>query len=223
MALTVLTPAQTPTGTFRLTTLAAVMAEVKLDDQVIFLERLIDESSAAIARYCGCIFAQQQYLETIPLGGQGPYLTLGYRQGTRPLVAVQGITHDLQAFTGWRVDSWEAAILHHYAGWGARYWGGWGCGSPLCTGTWDVTFAAGYILPEQLNPFDASGPRLPLDIERSCIECCKIWFSERIVGERVQSRNLGDQTISYGIQSFRRGIPALSQDLLRNWRRLRVA
>ena len=68
MAVTVLTPA----STFRLTTLEAVLAEITLGDEILFAESLIDQVSASIARYCGCILAQQRYRETITMDGHGP-------------------------------------------------------------------------------------------------------------------------------------------------------
>ena len=90
MAVTVLTPA----STFRLTTLEAVMAEIIFEDQILFVESLIDQVSSAIARYCGTIFAQQRYRERSAWMPMGMYLPLGYHQGLRPLVQVDGVSHD---------------------------------------------------------------------------------------------------------------------------------
>ena len=211
MSVTVLTSA----STYRLTTLAAVMAEVPLQDQLLFAESLIDQASAAVARYCGTILAQQAYREVQTGAYAGSILFLRYW----PLVSLTTVSYgaptvELTPITDARIESAEGGMVYRRQGW--QLW--WPSGVE-----WQVDYTAGYILPEQVTPVDPLGPTLPDDLERATLETIKVWFHERMVGERVESRRLGDQSIDYGVQARRTGIPVLAKDLLQPWRRLRVA
>lgn len=206
MSVTVLTPADT----FRLTTLEAVMHEIVLEDQLLFVEGLLDQASAAIARACGTIFAQQEYREI--QGGdwcRGPAFFLRYR----PIISVSSVTYGTEEITDYRIES-AAGMLLRRTGW-PIWW--------HSDEEWTVDYIAGYILPMQLDPPNPAGERLPDDIERATIETIKVWFDERLVSERVSSRTLGDQRIDYGLQSTRRGIPMLAKDLLMPWRQTAMA
>jgi hypothetical protein len=204
MSVTVLIPSNTQ----RLTTLAAVMAEVPLADQLNVAESLIDQASAAVARHCGAIFAQQKYREVQGEWGQTGCLFLRHR----PIVSVSMVSYGDTDITDWRIESAEAGILWRHGGW--WLWG---------DAEWTVEYVAGYVLPEQLTPPDPTGPMLPDDLERATIETVKVWFHERMVGSRIESRTLGDQRIDYGVQARKTGIPALAKDLLVDWQRVRVA
>jgi hypothetical protein len=208
MAVTVLTPS----NTFRLTTLDAVLAEVPMADQLLFTESLIDQASASIAQYCGTILAQQKYREI--QGGWYPTTMFFLRYW--PLVSVTSVMHGTTAETDYRIESAASGMLYRRTGWGLRW-----CSDE----DWTVEYIAGYRLPEQLNPPAPTGPELPNDLERACIECIKIWFHERLVGSRVESKTFGltGDRIDYGVQASKRGIPALAKDLLAPWRRVAVA
>ena len=213
MSVTVLTPATPAPAAFRLTTMEVVMKEITLEDNLLFAESLLDQASAAIARECHTIFAQQAYREVQPTNYDTQRLLLRYR----PLVSVSSVSHGGTVITDYRIDSADGAILYRHGGWFI---------SPWATEDWTVDYIAGFIGPEQLTPPDPTGPTLrndAADLERAAIECIKVWFNERIVSDRIQSRTLGDQRIDYGIQALSRGIPALSKDLLRNWRRVVLA
>lgn len=208
MSVTVLTPA----NTLRLTTLAAVQAEIPMGEHLLFAESLIDQASAAIARYCGTILAQQKYRE-VQLGGfQTTALFLRYW----PLVSVTDARYGTTAITDYRLESPETGMLYRRLGWSLPSGG---------EDEWQVEYVAGYILPQQMTPVVPLGPRLPMDLERATIEAIKVWFHERVVGSRIDSKTYGltGDTIRYGIQASSRGLPALSKDLLAPWRRLRVA
>lgn len=207
MALTVLTPASTRW----LTTAQALYQDT---GNVHFLEEpsltaaLIAAASAAIESYCGRIFAQQQYLEVL---GQRPdqYFLLSQR----PIVTLDSLMVGETEIDDYRLDDAEAGILFRRNGWGRL--------SGL--DTIDVTYVAGYLLPEQTSPPAPTGPALPHDVERAAIESVKVWFHERLPESRVVSRTLGDQRIDYGVQAGRTALPVLTQDLLAPYRRLRVA
>lgn len=209
MSVTVLTPA----STHRLTTFDAVMAEITLGDQVVFADSLIDQASAAVARECRTIFAQQEYREVLHAAWRTQHLFLRHR----PLVGVTSVGHGVTLVTDYQIESAEASMLYR--------WGGWW----LWLGEhedWSVDYIAGYVLPDQVNPPDPTGPTLrdeAPDLERATIETIKVWFHERLVGERIEARTLGDQRIDYGVQARHTGIPALARDLLKPWRRMRVA
>jgi hypothetical protein len=212
MSVAVLTPA----STYRLTTLEAVMAEITLADQVLFAESLIDQASAAVARECiklGGIVAQQAYREMQEGIYRTRYLFLRYR----PIVSVSSVSHGATVITDYRLESADAGMLYRRDGWGL--WLG-------CEEEWEVTYTAGYQLPEQAGAPDPTGPTLrqeASDLERATIECIKVWFDERMVDQRIQSRTLGDQRIDYGVQALHRGLPALSKDLLKPWRGMVMA
>lgn len=208
MSVTVLTAA----STYRLTTISAVMAEIPLADHVLFAESLIDQASAAVARYCGTIFAQQAYREV----QTGVYATTALFLRYWPVVSVTPVSYGSTAITNYRIESAEAGVLYRREGWS------------LWTGSddeWTVDYVAGYVLPSQVTPVAPLGPTLPDDLERATIETIKVWFHERLVGSRVESKTFGmtGDRIDYGIQASRRGLPALAKDLLCPWRRLRVA
>jgi hypothetical protein len=209
MSVTVLTPA----STYRLTTLEAVMAEITLEDQIAFAESLIDQASAAVARECGTIFAQQAYQEVQLSEYRTRYLFLRYG----PLVSVTSVSYGTTLITDYRVESVTAGMLYRREGW--WLW-------PSHAEEWTVDYISGFQLPEQIGAPDPTGPTLrehASDVERATIECTKTWFHERLVDQRIQSRTLGDQRIDYGVQAFSRGLPALSKDLLKNWRRMVMA
>ena len=200
-----------PASTFRLTTLEAVMAEVPLADQLLFAESLIDQASDAVAWFCGTILAQQRYREVQP----GCYRTTDLQLRYWPLVDVDPVSHGTTAITDYRIDSVLGSILYRRQGWYLPYWS---------EEEWSTDYTGGYILPEQFDPFDPTGPRLPGGYERATLETIKVWFHERMVGERVESRHLGDQSISYGVQARRTGIPVLAKDILLSMpQRMRVA
>lgn len=210
MSVTVLTPA----STFRLTTLDAVMAEISMQDQLVLTENLIDQASAAVAHECCTIFAQQAYRE-VQVGRyyRSPHLFLHYA----PMVSVSSVSAGSTVITDYRMESASTGMLYRRQGWGL--WHGE-------DDEWQIDYIAGYILPEQLTSPDPLGPELRThapDIERATIETIKVWFHEQYVDQRIESRRLGEQSISYGVQARHTGIPVLAKDLLLRWKRLRVA
>jgi hypothetical protein len=198
MSLTV----QTAATSRRLTTAQAVYADtgdVHYLEEPTLANSLIDQASAAIESWCGRIFAQQRYVEVL---GQVRDLLLPLRM--RPIVAVETLLAGTDAVTDYRVEDKEAGLLYRRDRWGY----------PSAVDDLTITYIAGYILPEQTTPPAPTGPTLPADLQRACIECVKIWFAERVPESRIEARTLGDQTIRYNIQSSMRGLPKLTQQIL---------
>jgi hypothetical protein len=207
----------TAADTFRLTTLQAVQAEIHMSSELIFVESLIDQASDAVAADLDTILAQQRYRETELLCFEGPWLFLRYA----PIVAVDSVLCDGDAVTDYRIGA-PGARLYRASGWG---YGPWSSATPWYAWPheWTVTYVAGYILPQQMVPPDASGPLLPERYERATIEAVKVWHNDQYVDQRIQSRTLGDQRIEYSVQTAQRALPHLSQDLLRSSRRWALA
>ncbi len=198
MSLTV----QTPANSRRLTTAQALYADT---GDVHYLEEptqtnaLIDQASAAIESWCGRIFAQQRYVEVMP---QARDTLIPLRM--YPVVVIDSLLAGTTAITDYRIDDIEAGLLYRRDAWG------W----PGAIDDLTITYIAGYILPEQTTPPSSTGPALPADIERACIEAVKVWFHERSPESRVVTRILGDQHITYGIQAGRTALPVLTQQIL---------
>jgi hypothetical protein len=196
VALTVLTAA-TARG---LTTAAALFqdtGDVRYLEEPSLTQALIAQASAAIESWCGRIFAQQRYVE-LDRGRRTEYWLLSQT----PLVAVESVLIGTDTITDSRIDAAEAGILLRREGWSHP-------GEDVT-----VTYVAGYILPEQTTPAVPTGPVLPAELERACLETTKIWFAERLPESRIEARTLGDQTIRYGLQTTKRAIPALATSVL---------
>ena len=195
MALTVLTASDT----FRLTTMDPVMDEVVLGEGIILTESLIDQASAAVARYCGRIFAQQAYREV----QGGWYQTSCFLLRQTPIVSVSSVTHGSTTVTDYRIEDADVGALYYRDGW------------YLPRGSdeeWTIDYLAGYRLPGQTLPTAPPAPLvpdLPDDIERATIEAIKVWFHERYVKERIQSKTFGltGDVVNYGVQALSRALP----------------
>jgi hypothetical protein len=192
--------------------LEAVEAELGMDaasEGSEVLDRMIDQASSAIERTCGRIFAQQRYQEILlPVDGLWLFLAM------TPIVSVSSLVLDGTAVTDYRVELAEAGLLYRALGWAA-----WS------TSEYTIQYVSGYRLPEQTSAPEPTGEILPADLQRAAIECTKVWFFEKDPTQRVQSRQIGDQRVDYGIQSTRAGLPKLAQSILRDggWIKLRVA
>ena len=154
MALTTNTPAQTR----RLTRRENVKAELAIttaSDDALF-DRLIDQASRAIERYCRRPFPREVYTET--LGGFGEVELMLART---PIVAVSSVLYDLDVITDYVVNDADAGILYRQVGWfwtaqvlsglvGKQRWPG--IGDPLPRQEeprFTVGYTAGYLLPSQ--------------------------------------------------------------------------
>jgi len=161
MALSVTTPAQTT----RLTTVAAVQAELGLsagtDDALIL--RMIDRASSAIVNYCRRPFAREALTETC--GGFGG-ITL--QLARTPVVALGTVSRETNLITDATVSDADKGWLYRRAGWvwtdqtysglsGGGAWMDWGTPLPRQEEPqFSVAYTAGYILPEQSRVGTAS-------------------------------------------------------------------
>jgi hypothetical protein len=204
MSITVVTAATS----VRLCRVTDVLDE--MPENVLLVERFVDQASAAIERYCQRVFAQQAYRE-IRLPEHSRSLMLH----RLPIVSVSLVELDDVAVTDYRIESAEAGQLYRQLGWA----GNWQ------TSEWTIEYIAGYRLPEQTTPPDANGPALPGDVQRACIEAVKIWWAEKEISDRIASKTLGltGDSISYRISAHQESLPPLAKHLLDPWRRMVLA
>lgn len=207
MSITVVTAASTR----NLTSVAAVMRDIGPDGigaDLLMVEAMIAEASAAIESECHTIFAQQKYTETFDWQ-RDPVLILRYS----PLVSVTEVLIGTTVITDYRIRSYDAALL-----WRTDGWKGYDASVPEIS----VTYTAGYRLPEQTAPVEPTGPALPADLSRAVLECVKIWQVEVVPSSRVQSKTFGltGDRVDYGVQATKRGIPILAEYLLKAYHRL---
>jgi hypothetical protein len=198
MSLTVLTPASSR----RLCSVMDVLDE--MPENVSLVARFVDHASAAIERYCHRTFAQQEYRELIH-----PERNRELRLARMPIVEVSEVSDGTTAITDYRIESAEAGLLYRAAGWHLPW-----------DAEWQITYIAGYVLPQQTTPPEALGPALPGDVQRACIEAVKIWWQEREISDRVASKTLGltGDSISYRISAHQESLPPLAKNLVDAWR-----
>lgn len=180
----------------------------EMPEPVTLVERFVAQASAAIERYCGVIFAQQRYTE-IRCGEPSTIMMLS----RMPLVSLSSVTLEGEAKTDYRIEQAEAGLLYRRLGW-------WS----YSTQEWTFVYVAGYVLPGQ-TPIDATGPALPGDVQRACIEAVKIWWQEREISDRIASKTLGltGDRIEYRLSANLEALPPLAKNLLDPWRRLAIA
>jgi len=181
-----------PADNKKLTTLQAVKEELQIDNAESdeLLERLIDEASAYIVRYCRRPFALETYRETVA-GYGGLYLVLSMR----PIVDVISVKEDGNAIDDYEIESPDAGILYRRSGWSwspALEWLiTWHPSPNEYVKRYEVTYKAGYVLPPDPNR------TLPEDIERACIDIVRTWFNDAKRIDAIQSESLGDYSVTY--------------------------
>ncbi len=197
-------------GDTRLTTLAAVKAELGITDTAddALLQTYIDQASAMIERFCGRWFGKATYRET--LAGYGTSRLL---LSCTPIVQVIMIECDGALVTDYLVEDADAGILYRDGGWAwSPKTGGYIERHPVAGAerlNYVITYEAGYILPEN------AGSNLPADIQRACIDLVKVRYAERSRDPSITSERLGDWQASYSTDSI---TPQVVQ-ILAPWRR----
>lgn len=191
MALTVTVAA----GRRDLTTVEAVKDELGIagsDTTEDFrLSEWIERASDGIRTYCGGrAFEQQTYQETLA-GHGGTQLVLA----RAPIISVTSVAFQGQPVTDFSIADAEAGILQRDAGWS---WTNAAFSrfelAPNPRGdlpSYTVIYVAGWKLPGE------DGRTLPRDLEQACIDFVKYLREHRTGGGRVQSKSVGDLSITY--------------------------
>lgn len=185
--LTVITPADS----HRLTTLAAIKAELRLsggaDDG--FLSDLIDRASATVRRWCGRVFALETVRETFRLSA--PVATLSLSRWS--VVSIVSVTESGNTLTA---DDFEAedgeGFLYRLSGSDQRR--DWSAGKIV------VEYATGYVLPGK------PGRTLPEDVEQATLMLVKAGWFARSRDPLVRSEDVsGVLSTTYWVGGFGAG------------------
>lgn len=192
----------------RLTTLEAVKEELHITDTTndSLLEKLIDQASAMIVRYCHRPFALERYRETLA-GYGGPRIMLTMR----PVVEIFSVKERGYEITGYKLESPESGILYRAQGWGwnpSLVWDiTW---HPLANTEgymYEIEYTAGYKLPGDPDR------NLPEDIERACINTVVSWYQGMQYAGSIKSESIGDYSVTYA-----EPLKVDVTDLLKGWR-----
>ena len=186
-----------------LTVFATVQAECKLaaGDQTA-CERLINVASDAIEKYCGRKLYRHSAAERLAPSGRNRLVL-----NRRPLVSVESVAIDGDAFTDYEIEDYALAYLWRD--------GKWQTDAPSADGlsydeegggsqrTIVVTYTAGYVTPQQDDPDATPDPvvrDLPYDLEQAAIETVASMWRRRGVdrqslafaeSNRFLGRNVG--------------------------------
>ncbi|MFD1623892.1 hypothetical protein [Azospirillum griseum] len=186
--LTVITPATTR----RLTTVAAIKAELSLvtgaDDP--FIADLIARASATVERFCNRVFALETVRESVRLTVAADALSLG----RWPVVSILSIIEGGKALTSadYETDG-GAGFIHRLTGLDRR------CDWPV--GKVTVEYTAGYVAPGQ------PGRTLPEDIERATIMLVKAGWFARSRDPMVRTEDVsGVMATTYWVGGFGAGV-----------------
>jgi hypothetical protein len=144
-------------GSSRLTSVAAVQAELGISSDASLLGDLVDRASAAIVSYCNRVFARATYVETLPGFGD-----LQLQLARTPIVSVSTVTdQNSQVYTDYSIEDREKGWLYRRLGWSwsvQAFPGLSAGGSFMDFGTpmprqeephYSVSYIAGYVLPSQ--------------------------------------------------------------------------
>jgi hypothetical protein len=210
--LEVLTPA--------VSTLLTKLADVKVDLGIpssdtsndAALTDLIRDASDEIQREFQ-FFCKQSYRETLP-GYGTPILQLK----RTPIVSVSLVKHNDEVITDYTIEDREAGRLYRKQGWLWTASVGWRMTAYVMPNTehpeFTVEYMAGYI------PADQQDSDMPGTIQRSTRETVKDWYFLLKRASDVQSKSVGDFSISYVTGEQVRSIPPRAMSRLQKWRRL---
>lgn len=166
-----------PAATFALTDLASVQAEMDLTGtttDAAYLQTQIGAASAAIASWCGRVFARETVREIWRPDRAAEYLMLArFPVASITSVIVDGTTLDTDEY---EMDAETGFLWRLYDD--ARVW--W-CGSKIT-----VTYVGGYLLPGQ------AGRTLPHDVQRACVLLTAAQYNARGRDPLVRSEGAQD-------------------------------
>jgi hypothetical protein len=206
----------TPAVSTLLTKLGDVKADLEIpssdtsNDAV--LTDLIRDASDEIQREFQ-FFCKQSYRETLP-GYGTPILQLK----RTPIVSVSLVKHNDEVITDYTIEDREAGHLYRKQGWLWTASVGWRMTAYVMPNTehpeFTVEYMAGYI------PADQQDSDMPGTIQRSTRETVKDWYFSLKRASDVQSKSVGDFSISYVTGEQVRSIPPRAMSRLQKWRRL---
>lgn len=233
MSLIVLTPSAPQPAALRLCTLQNVKDELAGDPGVAgttfdgLLTALVDEASETISSYTDQVFSQQVYRETLP--GMGSTTLMLNRT---PVASVASVLYQAFPITDYTIDDKDAGILYRQNLWDYTTQVGWVLGGAVMPGAlatdsvggFTVDYTAGWITPSQTSPPISSGPTLPLDLTKACIELVKFWYLRRRIDPDVAERRIDAVLLRYreGMDSQPPRIPRTVEWLLKPYVRTTV-
>lgn len=193
-----------------LTTTPAVVGRLGLSETPEGMDQLVLAVSRAIERYCGRVFAQQGYDETLN-GSDIDTLVLAHS----PIIGTPTILADNSPITDFEVRDAEAGLLYRSVGWARGAWVGWnndieidrlGSSYPAFV----ISYTAGYKLPGEKDT------TLPPDIEEAAIMTAMQWYRRQTRDGDVKAKKVGDLSITYGEseEATHHGVPAMARALL---------
>jgi len=195
---------EAPADDYLLTTLQAVKTLLNITEPVqdALLNTLILRASYACNQYCRRVFAKEQVLETIPGSG-----TARLMLERTPLVTIDQVDYE-----GDTIDASEYEIERHGTGTILREnkWTLNTLGDDIGKPDWEITYTAGYVLPNHSGTRD-----LPYDVEQGAIEVIKAWYYARCRDGTLRTEEVVD--VWQGTYSGQ-AIPMAAKQLLNPWR-----
>lgn len=193
------------------------------DDQ--YYDNLIDEASDLIKSYTNRTFSLQSYTETLPSIGR-TNITLE----NTPLIEIDEIrlNDSVISSTTYYIQDTNAGILHRDNGWTSTLLYRWynvdGYPYPLNEAQrgWAVDYVAGYMLPGTTGTTltTLAVQKLPSDLQRACLDLCKIEYGSRGNNPLVISQKVGDASETLmDPADFVNGIPPKVAAVLDNYKR----
>lgn len=204
----------------KLATLALLKEDLSItvSDNDTALNRILDQASSMITRYCGREFARETIVETLP--GNGKFTLLLTRT---PIVSISAITYDGVTVSAddYSIREPEAGIIYNRYGWNETARASQGLSqNPILSSRenlYSVTYVAGYILPSFTDP---AGANLPYDIERACLDIAKGYWVNPGINTVIQSESVPDvASVTYRDMSQAGAMPAHVREILDSWKR----
>lgn len=209
----------TPASSKKLTTVARLASELDLGTSERssiseYLGWLIEEASSFIETYTGFRFPEEDVTEKLGSTG-GHRLVLSRRP-------IKSITHI--KYRGTSIDPSYYEIEDAMAGFVWRNDSHWTDTRELAGGIvrkihgpaiqdYEVRYIAGYKLPDDANR------DLPYDIERACLELCKLYYFRQKADPMVRRERVGDAFVWYQ-DSGDRSMPPHIRATLDRWKSL---
>lgn len=187
MALTVTIPASST----KLCLVGDIMDEMDVthEDEPT-LDKMVQQASDAIVKYCERAFAKQTYSETVPGFGDNQLLLSVF-----PVVSVTSVMCAGLAVTDFVLQEPDSGMLYRESGW---LWTTKSIGQmslqPAPNGeefSYTVVYVAGYDLPSELLP------TLPGPVERAAIITVKDWFANRSRNLSIMKMKTTDVAVEY--------------------------